>query len=257
MSISITASNYVFGGQTPYAPSISLNIQTATTSQVESATLAYLDEAEAYASSYEAIVATREYIKDRIQKDVAIQCEGLTLDGVNLQTNKITMHTKADNVYAMAFTSNSIFTTTAINSAVSKYSDLHAQICMNDDPANGTALISSYAAQQDYDINAITITVGGSSSIFINDKPNATGTSRTFTAYTAELDENDVYENTAVYALAYNASVQVAADSSIAAWTITEAGQSAPSYYSTTLDGEFQAIAGGETSSSSESSSEG
>ena len=51
--------------------------------------------------------------------------------------------------------------------------------------------------------------------------------------------------------------VNLVKKAAVAAWTITEAGQSAPSYYSTTLDGEFQAITGGETSSSSESSSEG
>ena len=253
MSISITASNYVFNSQTPFAPSISVNIQTATSSQVESATLAYLEEADAYASSFESLVATREYIKDRIQKDIAIQCEGLTSDGVNLQTNKITMHNKADNVYAMSFTSTSIFSTTAINSAVSRYGSLHSQICMDDDPENGTALVSSFAEQEDYDINAISITVGGSSAIFINDRPNATGTERTFTAYTAELGGNGVYENTAEYTLSYGVSVPVDG-SSVEAWTITEAGQSAPSYYSTTLDGEFQVIPG---ASSSESSSEG
>ena len=80
MSIQLTASNYLFNGDTPSAPSITVNIRTVTQEQLDSATSAYSSDAEEYVLEYQQIFEDREYVVDRLKKDLAVQCEGLTLD---------------------------------------------------------------------------------------------------------------------------------------------------------------------------------
>ena len=250
------AAGYVFNGSMLEAPYISVDIYTVTAEALDSAVAVYLGEADEYASSFTDSISIREYVVDRLQKDLAGECEGLTSGGINKEENNIVMHVKADDVYAVASKNKSISDRDSIASIMDTYGTLHSAICMNDENTD-TSLQQIYVEAEDYtyDTKAITVEFAEESRLFINDKPGYVGNTRTFTAYDTTVDENDVYVNTPAYTIGYYEDISVNESTTVSAWFIRDAGNIAVAY-SETLEGPYTLIGEDDSSSSGESGEE-
>lgn len=250
----LKANGYVFTANSiSNVPRINVNIYSITQESMESAISVYMDQADAYASSYMALLENKEYIVDRLQKDLAAECDGLTSGGVNKEENIIVMHEKADDVYALAAKSININNVNNIRAIIENYGEIHSSICMNDE-ATSTSLQEIYVNADDstYDTKALPIEFGSESRTFINDNPGYVENNRTYTAYETIIDENDKYVNTPVYSLGYY-SRKTVGQSSIDGWFIQNT-DNIDVAYSITIDGPYTSIDSSSSDQSSESS---
>ena len=250
---SLNANNYVFTSYSiPDVPYISVDLMTVTSAALDSAVDTYLGKADEYASAFSEVIGTREYIVDRLQKDLAGECVGLTSGGINKEANTISLHVKADNVYEVAANQKTLNSVGSVNSIISTYGQLHSSICMNDDN-NATSLQAEFAEPVTYDTKFIKIDFGAGDVLFINDAPAAIGTEKKYTAYETSID-NGVYVNTSAYNLGYYTDISVNDSTTVNAWFVRDAGNLAVAY-SETIDGTYTAIAQPESSSEEPESS--
>ena len=78
----INASNYVVNIVSPSVPRITVNVQSATGEEIANASSAYIASANEYATKYVETVALRDYVTDRLMKDMAADVSVLTNGGI-------------------------------------------------------------------------------------------------------------------------------------------------------------------------------
>ena len=236
--MSINASNYVVNTVSPSVPRITVNVQSVTNEEIANASSAYIVSANEYAAKYVETVALRDYVTDRLMKDMAADVDSLTDGGINLVSNTITLHVKADDLYGQASTNVSLNSVNAVAAVVSNFNSLYDTYYTENDSCVLDTTASCYASPVNYDSMAVTIdatvaTVVESGSVFIKDVPNAIGTACTYTDYASS---GSGYEPQ--FAISHVNQISSEVESS--GWIITEAGQSSVLAYSLSekLDGE-------------------
>ena len=191
--MSINPSDYVFSYTNQNAPVINARAATVATSAVAGLTSAYLDSASEYASAFAATVQVRDYLGDRLMKDLCIGCEGMA-SAVNLKSNTISLHQKANELYAAATSGAVLSTTAAVTKAESAFNAFYSSYYMDDE--HGAVIISTdaeyYETSTTYDLNAKQIPYTDESDVptFITAVPNATGKKAVYNLYddSNELD---------------------------------------------------------------------
>lgn len=234
--MSITTSNYVVKVSSPSVPRITVNVQNVTSGEIATASSAYIASANEYAAKYVETVALRDYVADRLMKDMAADVNVLTDGGIDLESNTIVLHVKADDLYDQASTNISLNSVNAVSTVVANFSSLYDTYYTE----NGSGVLdtnaSCYASSVEYDKMAVTIDSAVAtvveSSVFIKDVPNAIGTACTYTNYSSGASE---YEPQFTISHVNKISEAVAS----AGWVITNAGQSTAIAYtkSEKLDG--------------------
>ena len=221
--MAINAQNYVIKTNSPNVPRISLNLAIATQSDVASAIEVYDEQVLEYENAFNEIVVNRDYVADRLMKDI---CAGsgvpnLTDGGIDYVNNTISLHVKADDVFTTAVNGRSLGSVATITSVESSVQSLYDTFYVEGTSsvlANG----SDYYVEGTYDTKAYTTAdaVGeiSSGSVFINAIPNATGTSKVFENKDANGDTQYVIS----YAKAYEVSSGVSG-----AWVVQGAVESA------------------------------
>ena len=221
--MSITASDYVVNITSPSVPRITVNVQNVTSEAIASASSAYIASANEYAAKYVETVELRDYVTDRLMKDMAENVGVLVKERINLESNTIALHVKADDLYAQASRNVSLNSVNAVSTVVANFSSLYETYYVE----NGSGVLdiadSCYASPVPYDkmavaINSAVATVG-SGSVFIKDVPNATGTACTYANYSSCASG---YEPQFTISHVNKISEGVAS----AGWVITKAGQS-------------------------------
>lgn len=235
--MSITASNYVVKVSSPSVPRITVNVQNVTSGEIAAASSAYIASANEYAAKYVETVALRDYVADRLMKDMAADVSVLTKGGINLESNTIALHVKADDLYGQASTNISLNSVNAVTTVDSNFSSLYNTYYTENGSCVLDTTASWYASPVKYDKMAVTIdsavaSVVESGSVFIKDVPNAIGTACTYTNYSSGASE---YEPQFTISHVNKISEAVAS----AGWVITNAGQSTAIAYtkSEKLDG--------------------
>lgn len=234
----INASNYVVNTASPSVPRITVNVQSVTNEEIANASSTYIVSANEYATKYVEKVALRDYVADRLMKDMAANVDSLTDGGINLASNKITLHVKADDLYGQASTNVSLNSVNAVVAVVSNFNSLYETYYTENDSGVLDTTASCYASPVNYDSMAVTIDaeVAGaveSGSVFIKDVPNAIGTACTYTNY---VSGGSGYEPQ--FAISHVNQISSEVESS--GWIITAVGQSSVLAYSLSekLDGE-------------------
>ena len=121
----INASNYVVNIVSPSVPRITVNVQSVTGEEIANASSAYIVSANEYATKYVETVALRDYVTDRLMKDMAADVSVLTNGGINLESNTIALHVKADDLYDQASRNVSLNSVNAVTTVVSNFSSLY------------------------------------------------------------------------------------------------------------------------------------
>lgn len=234
--MSIPASNYVVNITSPSVPRITANVQNVTSEAIANASSAYIASANEYAAKYVETVELRDYVTDRLMKDMAADVGVLVKDRINLESNTIALHVKADDLYAQASRNVSLNSVNAVSTVVANFSSLYDTYYTENDSGVLDTADSCYTSSVKYDEMAVTInsTVAtvAESSVFIKDVPNATGTACTYTNYSSGAGG---YNPQFIISHVSQISNEVAS----AGWVITKAGQSTSIAYteSEKLDG--------------------
>ena len=105
----------------------------------------------------------------------------MTKQGVDKQNNIISLHNKADNLYAVSLSGRPLDNEGNIDSIKTTYHNLYTELFLNDEKlANIIFTEGQYGDNQDYDRLAKTfiITIDGleKTLLFLNKIPNAIGT---------------------------------------------------------------------------------
>ena len=221
--MSINASDYVVNITSPSVPRITVNVQNVTSEAIASASSAYIASANEYAAKYVETVELRDYVTDRLMKDMAENVGVLVKEGINLESNTIALHVKADDLYAQASRNVSLNSVNAVSTVVANFSSLYETYYVE----NGSGVLdiadSCYASPVPYDKMAVaidsTVATINSGSVFIKDVPNAIGTACTYTNYAS---------GTSGYEPQFTISHvdQISSEVASAGWVVTEAGQS-------------------------------
>ena len=184
----IPASNYVVNITSPSVPRITVNVQNVTSEAIASASSAYIASANEYAAKYVETVELRDYVTDRLMKDMAANVGVLAKERINLESNTIALHVKADDLYAQASRNVSLNSVNAVSTVVANFSSLYDTYYVESGSGVLNTADSCYAPPVKYDemavaINSAVATVIESGSVFIKDVPNAIGTACTYTNY--------------------------------------------------------------------------
>lgn len=235
--MSITASNYVVKVSSPSVPRITVNVQNVTSGEIAAASSAYIASANEYAAKYVETVALRDYVTDRLMKDMAANVGVLAKEGINLESNTIALHAKADDLYDQASRNVSLNSVNAVSTVVANFSSLYETYYTENSSGVLNTNDSCYASSVEYDKMAVTIDSAvatvDSGSVFIKDVPNATGTACTYVNYSSGASG---YAPQFTISHVNKISEAVAS----AGWVITNAGQSTAIAYTTSekLNGE-------------------
>jgi hypothetical protein len=157
--------------------------------------------------------------------DLSAETKFLTKEGVNKQTNTLTLHVKADNVFSLS-KDGSLNYESNIVKLINNFEKLNDNIVLSDD-YNSSALVSSYEEEVVYDEESKTFTIADLGTfIFIKEAANSENTSQVFKTYTSSLGEDGKYINTATYTLQYDSSFDTYDDEGeiirIAVWKIVD-----------------------------------
>lgn len=217
--MSIIASNYVVRLGTPTAPRISVNVQTVTSEELTSAIVAYETATDVYASAYTTLIGGKEYVSDRLQKDLSAEITVLTDGGINLVDNTVTLNVKANELYEQAAQNVVLTTADAVNFVSSTFNALFDTYYME---GSAVVLSATYDSAVAYDARAYTVAsdIAGevlASTVFINNIPNATGKNKTYTAYVSGVDSAE-----ASYTIGYD-NAYVVDSSNTGAWVVKPA----------------------------------
>ena len=235
--MSINASDYVVNITSPSVPRITANVQNVTSEAIASASSAYIASANEYAAKYVETVELRDYVTDRLMKDMAANVGVLAKEGINLESNTIALHVKADDLYAQASRNVSLNSVNAVTTVVSNFSSLYETYYTEGESGVLDTAASCYATPVSYDKMAVTIDSAvatvESGSVFIKDVPNAIGTACTYTNYASSTSGYDPQ-----FTISHVS--QISSGVTSAGWVVTEAGQSSVLAYteSEKLNGE-------------------
>ena len=138
----INASNYVVNIVSPSVPRITVNVQSVTGEEIANASSAYIVSANEYATKYVETVALRDYVTDRLLKDMAADVNVLTDGGINLESNTIALHVKADDLYDQASRNVSLNSVNAVMTVVSNFSSLYENYYTE----NGSGVLDTHAS---------------------------------------------------------------------------------------------------------------
>ena len=225
----INASNYVVNIVSPSVPRITVNVQSVTGEEIANASSAYIASANEYATKYVETVALRDYVTDRLMKDMAADVNVLTDGGINLESNTIALHVKADDLYDQASRNVSLNSVNAVTTVVSNFSSLYETYYTENGSGVLDTTASCYASPVKYDKMAVTIDSAvatvGSGSVFIKNVPNAIGTACTYTNYSSGASGYDPQ-------FTISHVNQISNEVASSGWVITEAGQSSVLAYS-------------------------
>ena len=236
--MSINASDYVVNITSPSVPRITVNVQNVTSEAIANASTAYIASANEYAAKYVETVELRDYVTDRLMKDMAADVSVLTNGGINLESNTIALHVKTDDLYAQASRNVSLNSVNAVSTVVANFSSLYDTYYTENGLGVLNTVDSCYDLPVKYDEMAVTINSAvatvNSGSVFIKDVPNATGTACTYANYSSGASGG--YEPQFTISHVNKISEAVAS----AGWIITKAGQSSVLAYteSEKLNGE-------------------
>lgn len=220
--MSITAKNYIVKTTMPNAPRISVNLATDSLETVNEAIATYGSEATAYEEKVRETVEIRDYVSDRLMKDICIGggVSGL-VRGIDYAANKINLHIKADDVFDNAVAGRSLASVSVIGSIEEEVKSLYDTFYVENDMSVLSTDANCYE-EQTYDTRAYTtsVPIGAvtASSVFINAIPNAVGTEKVFE------NKNAGGENQ--YVISYAKNYEVSSGVS-GAWVLTSAVQSA------------------------------
>ena len=221
--MSINASDYVVNITSPSVPRITANVQNVTSEAIASASSAYIASANEYAAKYVETVELRDYVTDRLMKDMAENVGVLAKEGINLESNTIALHVKADDLYAQASRNVSLNSVNAVSTVVANFSSLYETYYVESGSGVLDTADSCYASPVPYDKMAVTIDSAvatvGSGSVFIKDVPNATGTACIYTNYSSGASGYDPQ-----FTISHVSQISEGVTS--AGWVITKAGQS-------------------------------
>lgn len=225
--MNIKPENYVVDTNIGSEPRISLNLAYATPSEVNEAISAYTSAAEEYANNVTIIFTNKEYVADRLMKDLCRETYLVSGEDANLSENTITLHTKANNVYELAVGDRDTTNATIVNSISSDFNLIYSSVCLND-ASESTSLVEDFNELTKYDNQAVSIDVNNNQwgGTYIKNVPNAIGNSQTFTSY----DES----NQPKYTLAYLQNYQID-DSTNSVWMISS-GSTNVAYTTATLE---------------------
>jgi len=222
--MSINASNYVISYNAPTAPRINVNVQTGSPEEFDVAASTYRSNADAYVSQYRNVIVNKLYVEDRLKKDLCAEYDGLTSGGIDYENNTITLHQKANEVYEYAIGNNSTFSYVGtVTNVESRFGEFYSKYYQNDEHTE-CVLSAVYETSETYDTRAFVVDADiagglvGESSVFILDAPNAVGTAVTYTNYSGSAEQ---------FKLAYETNYAVSEDSTVKAWVIREATESA------------------------------
>ena len=225
----INASNYVVNIVSPSVPRITVNVQSVTGEEIANASSAYIASANEYATKYVETVALRDYVTDRLLKDMAADVNVLTDGGVDLESNTIALHVKADDLYDQASRNVSLNSVNAVSTVVANFSSLYETYYVESGSGVLDTADSCYASPVPYDKMAVAIDSAvatvGSGSVFIKDAPNAVGKACTYTNYSSGASGYDPQ-------FTISHVNQISSEVASSGWVITEAGQSSVLAYS-------------------------
>ena len=224
----IVNSNYTFNSSNYdfSAPSMSVDLNNITVSQLNNLKSAYMSSASEYSNSFQQIIVVRDYVSERLEKDLSIRCQYMTKQGVDKQNNIISLHNKADNLYAVSLSGRPLDNEGNIDSIKTTYHNLYTELFLNDEKlANIIFTEGQYGDNQDYDRLAKTfiITIDGleKTLLFLNKIPNAIGTQKIFENYITITNTSGRYENTLKYVIYYQRNLQVNGND-IEAWVLKQ-----------------------------------
>lgn len=209
----INTRDYVIETNIGNAPRINLNLLYTTQSAVDEAVSAYTSAAEEYANNVKIIFTNKEYITDRLMKDLCRETYLVSGGDANLSENTITLHAKANDVYELAVGDRDTTNSTIVNSISSDFNLIYSSVCLND-AGESTSLVEDFNELTKYDNQAVSIDVNNNQwgGTYIKNVPNAIGNSQTFTSYD-ELNQPK-------YTLAYLQNYQID-DSTNSVWMIS------------------------------------
>lgn len=258
-------SAYVLSTNAPSAPFISVNVNTATESDISAASEVYMSNASAYVDDYTALITNKEYVSQRFMYDLCGGAAGITNGGINKESNTISLHEKANDVYEYAIRNRNLNGPSNISGIVNVFDSFYHKYYLTDDESACIINTDSsyYVEAVVYDEKAVTISTVGSlitaDTIFVNEIPNQVGTNKAqYTAYVTTSDTDGLI-NTPVYSVAYNSAYPIGESSSIAVWEMKDvSGESAVTvaYTSDAFDSNAVWTIVSEESSEEESSSE-
>ena len=228
-------SNYNLSFDDNYRPNnvymddnIQNNINTVSLQDVQAAYNDYLIRSQQYANAFVNYVTFKKYIEDRLMKDLSDSIldenNNHTIGAINLHQNTFVANIKADNYfnYAKSLQQNPQFTQTwQIENVASTVQTLVSEFFYSENNQGWNVSVNLPAVV--YDNRAIvlemkdldsTVSAESKIAVFINDKPNASGINKTFTAYDAN--------NQAEYTISYdnNRTVQNSENLFYRTWVI-------------------------------------
>ena len=189
--MNFNASNYVVNTSVPSAPRLNVNLATDPAEVVSSACDEYVSAARAYAGSIREVVSNRDYVTDRLAKDLCVSVGVMTDGGINYATNKVALHKKADELYGQAKGTRALSTVANVNAVASNFSSLYDIYYMEGD---SSVLTSDYESADKYDARAVEVVNTHSPNHFVLTNPNASGSDRVF---------ETVADGNAVYTISY------------------------------------------------------
>lgn len=165
------------------APSIGVNLNTATPAEIEAAIAAYLDAegngaAADYAAAVRASMANRAAVRERLERDL---CEAVGLAEIDPAANTYTANKKADEFFAEASRGAAIYTVAGVSAIAANLKRLHDNLLLED----GEPIYTATEEPEVYDAAALEIEVSGAATNFYAAYPAYAGTARVWRAYNA------------------------------------------------------------------------
>ena len=175
--MSFNASNYVVNTSAPSAPRLNVNLATDPAEVVSSACDEYVSAATKYASSIMEIVGNREYVSERLAKDLCVSVGVMTDGGIDYANNQIALHVKADELFGQAKGTRALSNVANVTAIANNFSSLYEIYYME----NGSSVLTSdYEAAVQYDSKAVQVINEHSDNYFILANPNAVGSARVY-----------------------------------------------------------------------------
>ena len=219
--------NYIYDNNKDVAsaPQIVIDMNNISENELKQVQDNYMVEAEKYKNSFQQLLNKRFYIQKRLFYDLSAETKFLTKEGINKQTNALTLHVKADNIFRLSRDGGLNYEQNVVQ-LINNFEELNDNIVLSDD-YNSSALITSYEKEAVYDEESKTFTIADLGTfIFIKEVANSEGLSQVFKTYTSNLGEDGKYINTAIYTLQYDSSFDTYDDEGeiirIAVWKLVD-----------------------------------
>lgn len=209
----------------PSTPNISVAIDTITQSSFSSVEAAYSSSVSVYATTYSQYIKKRDYIEDRLMKDLCVSTE---LASVDLENNKYKPSIKADNYFNEAKKGYSLNNETGINAVSSTMVYLKDQFFAGE-PSNteaGSWVTTATTSVDIYDTRCITVDLSSidfsEETLFITEIPNAINTNRIWNSYSYNEETGNTKQLTLKYLASSSTNSTTNSTVDLSSWVILD-----------------------------------